>query len=147
MPSRICKLWLGKRWPRKETFIRQKILSRLREDLFTHIENLSHEQLNQIPVGKLVTRVANDTDAISRMFTNILVTLIKNCFVEIEELLKELIPQLSQIAENGVERNKLIEKQKQKINEYFGDNIIEASQFLKDSADKILSMMFYNFFQ
>lgn len=73
--------------------------------------------------------------------------LIKNCFVEIEELLKELIPQLFQIAENGVERNKLIEKQKQKINEYFGDNIIEASQFLKDSADKILSMMFYNFFQ
>ncbi|MBE6799686.1 MAG: hypothetical protein E7529_00620 [Ruminococcaceae bacterium] len=73
--------------------------------------------------------------------------LIKNCFQEIEELLKTLIPQLSQIAENGVERNKLIEKQKQKINAYFGDNIIEASQFLKDSADKILSMMFYNFFQ
>lgn len=73
--------------------------------------------------------------------------LIKNCFTEIEELLQKLIPQLSQIAENGVERNKLIEKQKQKINAYFGDNIIEASQFLKDSADKILSMMFYNFFQ
>ncbi len=73
--------------------------------------------------------------------------LIKKCFREIEELLKKLIPQLSQIAENGVERNSLIEKQKQKINAYFGDNIIEASQFLKDSADKILSMMFYNFFQ
>ena len=73
--------------------------------------------------------------------------LIKNCFEEIEVLLKKLIPQLSQIAENGVERNKLIDKQKQKINAYFGDNIIEASQFLKDSADKILSMMFYNFFQ
>ena len=73
--------------------------------------------------------------------------LIKKCFEEIEELLQKLIPDLSQIAENGVERNKLIEKQKQKINSYFGDNIIEASQFLKDAADKILSMMFYNFFQ
>ncbi len=73
--------------------------------------------------------------------------LIKKCFEEIEELLKKLLSQLSQIAENGVEKNKLIEKQKQKINAYFGDNIIEASQFLKDSADKILSMMFYNFFQ
>ena len=73
--------------------------------------------------------------------------LIKNCFEEIEELLQKLIPDLSRIAENGVEKNKLIEKQKQKINAYFGDNIIEASQFLKDSADKILSMMFYNFFQ
>lgn len=73
--------------------------------------------------------------------------LIKKCFEEIEVLLQKLIPRLSQIAENGVEKNKLIEKQKQKINSYFGDNIIEASQFLKDSADKILSMMFYNFFQ
>ena len=73
--------------------------------------------------------------------------LIKKCFEEIEELLQKLIPDLSRIAENSVEKNKLIEKQKQKINSYFGDNIIEASQFLKDSADKILSMMFYNFFQ
>lgn len=59
----------------------QKILSRLREDLFTHIESLSQAQLNEIPVGKLVTRVTNDTNAISMMFTNILVNLVKNCFV------------------------------------------------------------------
>ncbi len=59
----------------------QKILSKIREDLFVHIESLSHEQLNAIPVGKLVTRVANDTNAISRMFTNILVNLLKNLFI------------------------------------------------------------------
>lgn len=59
----------------------QKILSALRMDLFTHIEGLSHEQLNNIPVGTLVTRVTNDTNAISMMFTNILVTMIKNCMV------------------------------------------------------------------
>ena len=59
----------------------QKILSNLRLDLFTHIESLSHNQLNNIPVGKLVTRVTNDTNAISYMFTNILVTLIKNTMV------------------------------------------------------------------
>lgn len=59
----------------------QKILSSLREDLFVHIESLSHEQLNSIPVGKLVTRVTNDTNAISYMFTNILVTLLKNSVV------------------------------------------------------------------
>ena len=59
----------------------QKILSTLRQDVFTHIEKLSHEQLNQIPVGKLVTRVTNDTNAISMMFTNILVQLVKNVFV------------------------------------------------------------------
>ena len=59
----------------------QKILSKIREDLFTHIEQLSHAQLNNIPVGKLVTRVTNDTNAISYLFTNILVTLLKNIMV------------------------------------------------------------------
>ena len=58
----------------------QRILSRLREDVFMHIEGLSHSQLHQIPVGKLVTRVANDTNAISMMFTNLLVNLVKNVF-------------------------------------------------------------------
>jgi len=56
----------------------QKILSRIRLDVFTHIEKLSHDQLNNIPVGKLVTRVTNDPNAISFMFTNIIVTLAKN---------------------------------------------------------------------
>ena len=56
----------------------QKILSALRQDIFTHIESMSHEQLNNIPVGKLVTRVTNDTNAISMMFTNILVTMVRN---------------------------------------------------------------------
>ncbi len=59
----------------------QKILSQLRLDTFTHIEQLSHEQLNEIPVGKLVTRVTNDPNAISYLFTNILVTLVKNTLV------------------------------------------------------------------
>ena len=58
----------------------QKILSGLREDVFMHIEGLSHSQLHQIPVGKLVTSVANDTNAISMMFTNLLVNLVKNAF-------------------------------------------------------------------
>ncbi len=61
--------------------IGQKILSSLREDVFVHIESLSHGQLNSMPVGKLVTRVCNDTGAISMMFTNLLVNLIKNCFI------------------------------------------------------------------
>ena len=59
----------------------QKILSQIRLDVFTHIEGLSHAQLNEIPVGKLVTRTTNDPNAISFMFTNILVTLAKNSLV------------------------------------------------------------------
>lgn len=68
----------------------QKILSALRMDVFTHIEKLSHNQLNNIPVGKLVTRVTNDTNAISQMFTNIIVTMVKNVFVIVGVLIAML---------------------------------------------------------
>lgn len=69
----------------------QKIISKLREDLFIHIESLSHGQINNIPVGKLVTRVTNDTNAISMMFTNIIVNLVKNCFIIIGVLTAMLL--------------------------------------------------------
>ena len=61
--------------------IGQRIVSDIRSDLYAHIQSLSHNQLNKIPVGTLVTRVTNDTDAISKTFTNILINLIKNFFV------------------------------------------------------------------
>lgn len=59
----------------------QRIISEIRGDLFAHIQSLSQGQLNAMPVGKLVTRVTNDTSAISMMFTNLIVNLIKNIFV------------------------------------------------------------------
>ena len=59
----------------------QSIISAIREDLFIHIEGLSHATLNHTPVGKLVTRVTNDTNAISMMFTNIIVNLAKNVMI------------------------------------------------------------------
>ncbi len=69
----------------------QRIISTMREDIFTHIESLSHEQLNEIPVGKLVTRVAYDTNGVSMMFTNIIVNLVKNVFVVVGVLVAMLL--------------------------------------------------------
>ena len=69
----------------------QKILSQIRLDVFTKAEQLSYEQLNNIPVGKLVTRVTNDPNAISFMFTNILVTLVKNSMVVVGILVAMLL--------------------------------------------------------
>ena len=68
----------------------QKMLSKIREDVFVHIESLSHNQLNHEPVGKLVTRVTNDTNAISNMFTSVLVDFVKNCFLIIAVLVAML---------------------------------------------------------
>ena len=69
----------------------QKILSQIRLDLFTHVESLSHGQLSQIPVGKLVTRATNDPNAISYLFTNILVTLAKNVLIIVGVLVAMLL--------------------------------------------------------
>ena len=69
----------------------QRIVSNMREDLYEHISSLSHNQLNKIPVGTLVTRVTNDTNSISITFTNIIVNLLKNCFIIIGVLAAMLI--------------------------------------------------------
>ena len=56
----------------------QKIVLRLRTDVFTHIMNMSLNQFNEMPVGSLVTRVANYTQSMSDLFTNLLVNVLKN---------------------------------------------------------------------
>lgn len=56
----------------------QKIIYRMREEAFAHIQSLSLNFFNTTPVGKLVTRVSNDTEAINELFSSILVKLFKN---------------------------------------------------------------------
>lgn len=56
----------------------QEIMYTIREDVFRTIETFSTEQLNAIPVGKLVTRVSSDTNALNEMYTNLVINLIKN---------------------------------------------------------------------
>lgn len=56
----------------------QKIIYEMREEVFSHIHSLSLNFFNLTPVGKLVTRVSNDTEAIHELFANILVNLFKN---------------------------------------------------------------------
>ncbi|WP_195250649.1 ABC transporter ATP-binding protein [Coprococcus comes] len=56
----------------------QQIVYKLREETFTHIHSLSLSFFNITPVGKLVTRVSNDTEAVNELFSTILVKLFKN---------------------------------------------------------------------
>ncbi len=58
--------------------IGQSIIYDLRIMVFEHIDNMSIAQINEIPVGTLVTRVTSDTNALSDLFTNTIVQLIKN---------------------------------------------------------------------
>ena len=56
----------------------QNIIYRLRKEVFTHIENMSINQFNEMPVGSLVTRVATYTTNMSEFFTNSLNTIVRS---------------------------------------------------------------------
>ena len=64
-----------------ETIIIQKagqiVIFNLRQQVFEKIESFSHEQLNKIPVGRLVTRVTNDTNSLNELYTTVIVNLLK----------------------------------------------------------------------
>lgn len=56
----------------------QNIIYTLRNEVFEHIEKLSQNQFDEMPVGSLVTRVASYTASMSDLFTNVIVNVIKN---------------------------------------------------------------------
>ncbi len=56
----------------------QKIVYKIREDVFAHIQSLSHHQFNEIPVGTLVTRDTSDVNVLFQLYTNVIVNLLKN---------------------------------------------------------------------
>lgn len=56
----------------------QKIVYSMREGLFDHIESMSLAFFDKNPIGRLVTRVSNDMENINEMFTNVLVTSLKD---------------------------------------------------------------------
>lgn len=56
----------------------QRVIYRLRMEVFEHIENMSQNQFDEMPVGSLVTRVASYTSSMSDLFTNVLVEVLRN---------------------------------------------------------------------
>lgn len=56
----------------------QNIIYNLRMDVFHHIEEMSQNQFTEMPVGSLVTRVASYTQSMSDLFTNVIVSVIRN---------------------------------------------------------------------
>lgn len=59
----------------------QKIIYEIRQKLFEHIENLSLSFFDKNPVGRLVTRVTNDTETLNEMYTGVIVNLFKDVFL------------------------------------------------------------------
>lgn len=57
----------------------QKIVYQMRQEVYEHILSLHMQFFDTTPVGKIVTRVTNDTEALNEMYSTILVKLFKNC--------------------------------------------------------------------
>ena len=56
----------------------QNIILQMRKDLYRHIQSLGSRYFDITPVGKLVTRVTNDVEALNEMYSGILVQIFRN---------------------------------------------------------------------
>lgn len=62
-------------------FTSQKIIFNIRQEVFSHLQKMSLSYFDKNPVGRLVTRVTNDTEALNEMYSSVLVTLFKDVFL------------------------------------------------------------------
>ncbi len=56
----------------------QSIIYNIRQQLFSHMQKLPLSYFDKNPIGRLVTRVTNDTETLNDMYTNVLITLLKD---------------------------------------------------------------------
>ena len=59
----------------------QRIVARIREQVFGHLQRMSLSYFDRNPVGRLVTRVTNDVETLNEMYTSVLVNLFRDVFV------------------------------------------------------------------
>ena len=59
----------------------QQIIFNIRHQVFSHLQRLSLRFFDTNPVGRLVTRVTNDTETLDQMFTGVVVYLFKDIFM------------------------------------------------------------------
>ncbi len=59
----------------------QSIIYNIRQEIFSHLQRMKLSFFDKNPVGRLVTRVTNDTETLNEMYTNVLVTLLKDLLI------------------------------------------------------------------
>lgn len=59
----------------------QQIISKLRRELFSHIQHFSLSVLDKFSSGRLITRVTNDVEALNEMFTDVFLNMFKDIFL------------------------------------------------------------------
>jgi ATP-binding cassette subfamily B protein/subfamily B ATP-binding cassette protein MsbA len=59
----------------------QRIIFNMREEIFTHLQYLHLSYFDKNPIGRLVTRVTNDTETLNEMYTSVMVNLFRDVFL------------------------------------------------------------------
>ncbi|MGV8145593.1 MAG: ABC transporter ATP-binding protein [Alkaliphilus sp.] len=62
-------------------YISNKIIYNIRQELFSHLQNMSLSFFDKTPIGRLVTRVTNDTETLHEMYSGVLVNLFNDIFL------------------------------------------------------------------
>lgn len=56
----------------------QNVIYKIRNEIFEHIQGLSLQFFNNQPVGKVMTRVTNDTETLNEMYTSVVVNSVRS---------------------------------------------------------------------
>ncbi len=59
----------------------QDVIMKLRRRVFSHIQLMPLTRLDKISAGRLITRATNDVEALSELFTDIIVNVVKDVFL------------------------------------------------------------------
>lgn len=130
--------------------IGHKIIYDMRNEVLEHIQSLSHAQFNDIPTGKLVTRVTSDINVLFTLYTNILVSLLRNIItiisvfitmallnIQLTLLLLIIVPFL------GI-GSYVFRKYSRKMHRAVRDNISSMNAFLSENISGIKITQVFN---
>ncbi len=130
--------------------IGHKIIYDMRNEVLEHIQSLSHAQFNDIPTGKLVTRVTSDINVLFTLYTNILVSLLRNIItiisvfitmallnIQLTLLLLIIVPFL------GI-GSYVFRKYSRKMHRAVRDNISNMNAFLSENISGIKITQVFN---
>lgn len=130
--------------------IGHKIIYDMRNEVLEHIQSLSHAQFNDIPTGKLVTRVTSDINVLFTLYTNILVSLLRNIItiisvfitmallnIQLTVLLLIIVPFLGM-------GSYVFRKYSRKMHRAVRDNISNMNAFLSENISGIKITQVFN---
>ena len=127
-----------------------RIILGIRGKVMSHIQTLSHDQFNNIPVGKLVTRVTSDVNVLWDMYTHIILNLIKNIvtiigvFVAMFMLNSSLALILLVIVPFLLTFTYIFRNYSRKVHRVVRDNVSNMNSFLSENISGMKIIQVFN---